>query len=252
MSARQRTCRLIVDRGAHLTTYDALLAFSLAAGLLTITPGLDTALVLRTAAVEGSRRALLAAVGEAEHLGLGVDRDDGDPEDHLDVVGGVPVRGLEIELGGIPGEQVLLGQRRALVRVLVLVGQDHDLAGELAKLRPMLSGRVEVDDLLARAEAVAAAASAAQSGGGHAELINHALLRATRALVPIDYGAGDRFEHEPALPVPAWPTLQPLRDLAQAVAGSDEAAFLAVSARRARNRVAFALRQAEAVLRSVA
>jgi threonine/homoserine/homoserine lactone efflux protein len=46
-----------------LTTYDALLAFSLAAGLLTITPGMDTALVLRTAAVEGSRRAMLAAVG---------------------------------------------------------------------------------------------------------------------------------------------------------------------------------------------
>jgi threonine/homoserine/homoserine lactone efflux protein len=46
-----------------LTTYDALLAFSLAAGLLTITPGIDTALVLRTAAVEGPRRAMLAAVG---------------------------------------------------------------------------------------------------------------------------------------------------------------------------------------------
>ncbi len=48
---------------AHLTTYDTLLAFSLAAGLLTITPGLDTALVLRTAAVEGPRRAILAAAG---------------------------------------------------------------------------------------------------------------------------------------------------------------------------------------------
>jgi threonine/homoserine/homoserine lactone efflux protein len=47
----------------HLTIYHALLAFTLAAGLLTITPGLDTALVLRTAAVEGSRRAMLAGVG---------------------------------------------------------------------------------------------------------------------------------------------------------------------------------------------
>jgi threonine/homoserine/homoserine lactone efflux protein len=46
-----------------LTIYHALLAFTLAAGLLTITPGLDTALVLRTAAVEGSRRAMLAALG---------------------------------------------------------------------------------------------------------------------------------------------------------------------------------------------
>lgn len=46
-----------------MTIYHALLAFTLAAGLLTITPGLDTALVLRTAAVEGPRRAMLAAVG---------------------------------------------------------------------------------------------------------------------------------------------------------------------------------------------
>jgi len=41
----------------------ALLGFSLAAALLTVTPGLDTALVLRTAAVEGSRRAMLAGTG---------------------------------------------------------------------------------------------------------------------------------------------------------------------------------------------
>lgn len=41
----------------------AVLTFTLAAGLLTITPGLDTALVLRTAAVEGPRQALLAGSG---------------------------------------------------------------------------------------------------------------------------------------------------------------------------------------------
>lgn len=41
----------------------AVIAFSLAAALLTLTPGLDTALVLRTAAVEGPRRALLAGAG---------------------------------------------------------------------------------------------------------------------------------------------------------------------------------------------
>lgn len=46
-----------------MTVVQALAAFLLAAGLLTVTPGLDTALVLRTAAVEGSRRAALAALG---------------------------------------------------------------------------------------------------------------------------------------------------------------------------------------------
>ncbi len=46
-----------------MTVIQALAAFTLAAGLLTITPGLDTALVLRTAAVEGPKRASFAAIG---------------------------------------------------------------------------------------------------------------------------------------------------------------------------------------------
>jgi threonine/homoserine/homoserine lactone efflux protein len=59
----------------------ALLAYLAAATLLTITPGLDTAMVLRAAAVEGPRRAGLAALGivagclvwgAAVALGLGV------------------------------------------------------------------------------------------------------------------------------------------------------------------------------------
>lgn len=46
-----------------MTVAQALIAFCIAAGLLTIAPGLDTALVLRTAAVEGPRGAALAALG---------------------------------------------------------------------------------------------------------------------------------------------------------------------------------------------
>ncbi|MDF3934182.1 LysE family translocator [Pseudomonas citronellolis] len=42
---------------------DNLLAFTLAATLLTLTPGLDTALVLRTASVEGKRQGLRTALG---------------------------------------------------------------------------------------------------------------------------------------------------------------------------------------------
>jgi len=64
-----------------MTVIQALLAFSVAAALLTITPGLDTALVLRTAAVEGAKRAAFASMGivtgclawgAAVALGLGV------------------------------------------------------------------------------------------------------------------------------------------------------------------------------------
>ncbi len=42
---------------------DNLIAFTFAATLLTVTPGIDTAMVLRTATVEGRRHALQAALG---------------------------------------------------------------------------------------------------------------------------------------------------------------------------------------------
>jgi len=46
-----------------MTVGQALFSFTLAAGLLTITPGLDTTPVLRTAAVEGGKQAMLAGIG---------------------------------------------------------------------------------------------------------------------------------------------------------------------------------------------
>ncbi|AWY44146.1 LysE family translocator [Pseudomonas putida] len=46
-----------------MSSLDSLLAFTFAATVLTLTPGLDTALVLRTATVEGRRQAFRAALG---------------------------------------------------------------------------------------------------------------------------------------------------------------------------------------------
>jgi threonine/homoserine/homoserine lactone efflux protein len=48
---------------ASMNVTQSLVAFVLAAGLLTITPGFDTALVLRTSTIEGSRKAAFAALG---------------------------------------------------------------------------------------------------------------------------------------------------------------------------------------------
>lgn len=46
-----------------MSATDTLLAYSLAALLLTLTPGPDTALILRTAAAEGGKKAFQAALG---------------------------------------------------------------------------------------------------------------------------------------------------------------------------------------------
>lgn len=46
-----------------MTVTESLLSYALAAGILTLTPGLDTALVLRTAASQGSKKALSTAFG---------------------------------------------------------------------------------------------------------------------------------------------------------------------------------------------
>ena len=46
-----------------MTTSHALIAFLIASCLLTVTPGLDTALVLRTASLSGGKRAIAASLG---------------------------------------------------------------------------------------------------------------------------------------------------------------------------------------------
>ena len=99
------------------------------------------------------------------------------------------------------------------------------LLDELGALRSSLGERLSLDALVAAAEMLRDRAAA----GGHSDA---ALMRASRALAPSYYTSGDRFAHDPALPLPAWPVLDPLRKLAKVAPGTDSAHFLR-SVRRA-------------------
>jgi hypothetical protein len=127
------------------------------------------------------------------------------------------------------------------------------LGAELHAIAPKLKQMLAIDDLVAAAERLRAKAEAVAALRDLPDQtvvarINAALMRVSRALVPLDYTEGDRFVHDPALPQPAWPVLQKLRDLARAEPNSDAARFLAVAARRARNRLRHALNEAEGAL----
>ncbi|WP_249120353.1 M28 family peptidase [Plastoroseomonas hellenica] len=125
--------------------------------------------------------------------------------------------------------------------------QLDSLLAELGKLGGTEAHGIALDALAAQTAALRDALGTARTRLD-VDRLNAAILRICRALVPLDYTRGDRFAHDPALPLPAWPTLDPLRRLAAAAPGSDEARLLAVSARQARNRVAHALREASAAL----
>lgn len=128
------------------------------------------------------------------------------------------------------------------------------LAREVSSLARQLGGRMDLSRLAGKVAAFGDAALAAQLQAPDEAAVarlNQALVAVGRAIVPMDYTSGDRFDHDPALAQAAYPVLDPLRRLAASPAGSDEARFLSVAATRACNRLGFALDQAVAALAAV-
>lgn len=134
----------------------------------------------------------------------------------------------------------------AVWRLLTDAALPYDFAAQIADLHRQLAGiaglQADADfaPLWSAAERLADVVSRPAVPGA-LDTANAALLRASRALVPIDYTFGDRHAHDVAMPVPAWPALEPLRQLAAAVPGTEAASFARVDAVRARNRVIQAL-----------
>ncbi len=129
--------------------------------------------------------------------------------------------------------------------------QISNLAGELEALSGRLQGRLDLGEALNSVAALLAALAPFDHGDIEPATHDHALMRLSRILVPLDYTSGNRFIHDPALSLPAWPVLDAVRRLA--VAGSDdEVRFAAVDAVRARNRLTDGLRRALSLVQAVA
>ncbi|MGP4142376.1 M28 family peptidase [Sodalis praecaptivus] len=127
------------------------------------------------------------------------------------------------------------------------------LDAELVNLQAALGDRLDLGLLRQRVQDLRQAAAAVNqlalsARGEQAQRLNHALMRASRLLVPLNYTAGNRFCHDSALPHPAWPSLGGLRELAALPADSEEQPFYAAPARQSRNLAAHALREAHAAL----
>jgi Peptidase family M28 len=132
--------------------------------------------------------------------------------------------------------------------------QLDSLSGQVRPLADSLRDVVDLGSIEVRIGALKARIAALKDRCGHVEdegeilAINRTLVCLSRALVPLDYTNGDRFDHGPALGQPPYPILEPLRRLASSLQGSDSAKFSAVAAARARNRLGFALDQATQAL----
>ena len=131
------------------------------------------------------------------------------------------------------------------------------LGAELSRIAGALNGRLDISGLSSataelRRNASAVAARASHATEAEARRIDHALMQASRALVPLNYTYGDRFRHDPALTHPAWPSLEGLRELARLDPASADLQFYVVHARRTRNRIAHALAEANCALGGVA
>ena len=78
--------------------------------------------------------------------------------------------------------------------------------------------------------------------------INQCLLELGRILIPTDYTRAGRYSHDPAVPIPSFPGLEPIRQLPLFSPDGNEHRFLQAQLLRERNKVIDALKQARRVV----
>lgn len=152
-------------------------------------------------------------------------------------------------LAALCGEPVLPYRLAPAAREIadLLAGYEEQAGGRL----DLAAVRARADEAVAACEALDAEArrllaARADPASPEARAVVARQKAVSRALVPLRYTSGARFDHDPAMPAPA---LQALRDaplLATLDPASDEARFLQTALVRRANGVSYALRAAAA------
>jgi hypothetical protein len=120
---------------------------------------------------------------------------------------------------------------------------------DLSPARERAAEAIAVAEALdARAQSLIAAGASPDSP--EARAVVEAQKAVTRALVPLRYTAGNRFDHDPAMPAPALQMLRDIPLLATLPPESSEARFLHTALVRKRNAVCHALREAAQAART--
>ena len=125
----------------------------------------------------------------------------------------------------------------------------QEAAGDAFSMTPLLGA---IDRFASAAGRLAEAAERVGGAPGRgtrkqreaASVLNAGLMRIGRALIPINYTAAGPFDHDPAVPVPPIPVLQPAARLRVLRPDSDEYLALVTRLLRDRNRVTHAINTA--------
>lgn len=137
-----------------------------------------------------------------------------------------------------------------------LAASAREIADLLANYERQADGRLDLAALRSRAEATIAATEQLDARATsaitddlapntpEAAAIVAAQKAVSRALVPLRYTTGNRFDHDAAMPAPALQILRDAPALAALDPASGEARFLQTALRRRGNAVAYALREA--------
>lgn len=189
----------------------------------------------------GGTNASAAVFGGGNRLGRGTGWWWHNPADTLDKIEeSILVRDTKIYMHAI--------WRLLTDAILPLDYAEHAryLSDEIDVMQRTVGDRFDLSILSERAKRLGELASTFNAAVGSAPIekagkLNDVLKSVSRALVPVDYTACDRFEQDPALAQGPYPSLAPVKRLADYDPSSEDAMFLTVGMMRARNRVAVAL-----------